>query len=70
MKQTKKDTRLSVKVYFKPTDTLQMQIYKDLQELSKSMGVSLSTATAMALRGGVPLLKKDWNELQQKQKSR
>ena len=47
-----------VQVYFKPEDKLQMQVYKDLQELAKSMGVSMSTATGMALRGGVPLLKK------------
>lgn len=73
MKSTKKLSTVqyrAVKVYFKVSDELHMQIYNDLQELSKSMGVSLSTATGMALRGGVPLLKKDWNDLQTKQSSR
>lgn len=65
MKKTRKQNEIiSIKVYFKSTDKQQMEIYKDLQELSKSMGVSLSTATGMSLRRGVPQVKDDWNLLQ------
>lgn len=62
----KKQERISIRVYFKPSDKVQMQVYKDLQELAKSMGVSLSTAVGMSLRRGVPQVKNDWNELQGK----
>lgn len=52
-----------IKVYVKPEDKVQMGIYTSLQELSKSMGVSMSTAAGMSLRRGVPIVKKDWEKL-------
>ncbi|HEY9758983.1 MAG TPA: hypothetical protein V6C97_27690 [Oculatellaceae cyanobacterium] len=70
MTKAKRIQPLAVKVYFNRDEKMHMEIYNALVELSKSMGVSLSTATGMALRGGVPLMKKDWDELQKKQKSR
>ncbi len=54
----------TVKVYFKPDDKSQMETYKQLQELAKSLGVSMSTAAGMSLRRGVPLVKGGWDELQ------
>jgi hypothetical protein len=56
----------SVRVYFKQGDELQMQVYKDLQALAKSLGVSLSTASGMSMRRGVSLVRKDWDELQKR----
>ena len=64
MTQQKKQSK-SIRVYFKPDDKVQMQVYKDLQELAKTMGVSMSTAAGMSLRRGVPLVKGDWNDLMQ-----
>jgi len=63
-KTSKKSEILAIKVYFKSTDVLHMQVYNDLQELSKSTGVSLSDAAGMALRRGVPLAKAGWDDLQ------
>lgn len=68
MKKTSKKDLVSIKVYFKMTDAVQKDIYQQLQELSKSMGVSLSTATGMSLRRGVPLVKGDWHALTSKTK--
>jgi len=63
-KQSKKQGSLvSIKVYFITDDKTHMEIYATLQELSKSMGISLSTATGMALRRGVPIVKSDWENL-------
>lgn len=67
MKQTRRNL-VSVKVYFKKDDKTQMEVYKNLQGLSKSMGVSLSTATGMSLRRGVPIVKSDWESLTQSKK--
>ncbi len=67
MKQTRRNL-VSVKVYFKKDDKTQMEVYKNLQGLSKSMGVSLSTATGMSLRRGVPIVKSDWDSLTQSKK--
>jgi len=66
MKQTKKQST-SVRVYFKSNDKMQMEVYKALQELAKSMGVSMSTAAGMSLRRGVPLVKGDWNDIMSKE---
>lgn len=64
MKKSKVGGRsVAVKVYFKLDDDMQMKVYESLQELSKSMGVSLSTATGMSLRRGVPIVKADWDSL-------
>ena len=64
----KKTQYKTIKVYIKPDDKQQMEVYKALQELSKSMGVSMSTAAGMSLRRGVPLVKGDWNEIMQTKK--
>ena len=53
-----------VRIYFKPEDKSHMEVYKQIVELSKSMGVSMSTAAGMSLRRGVPLVKAGWDELQ------
>lgn len=68
MKQPKKRNLKSVRVYFKADDKMQMEVYNALQELHKSMGVSLSTAAGMSLRRGVPLVKGDWDEIMPKAK--
>lgn len=67
-KTSKKSEILAIKVYFKSTDALHMQVYKDIQELSESTGVSLSDAAGMALRRGIPLAKAGWDELQKTRK--
>ena len=59
---------VSVKVYFKLGDKVQMEVYKSLQELSKSIGVSVSTAAGMSLRRGVPIVKNDWDSLMRSKK--
>lgn len=66
-KETKRNL-MSLKVYFKRGDKVQMEVYKSLQELSKSMGVSVSTATGMSLRRGVPIVKADWDSLMSSKK--
>lgn len=62
----KQNKRVAIKVYFKLDDAVQRQVYEQLQDFSKSLGVSLSSATGMALRRGVPLAKGDWDAMQKK----
>jgi hypothetical protein len=62
----KQNKRVAIKVYFKLDDVVQRQVYEQLQDFSKSLGVSLSNATGMALRRGVPLVKGDWDAMQKK----
>jgi hypothetical protein len=68
IKATKKPKVLAIKVYFKPDEPMHMDIYNAIQDLSKSMGISLSDTTGMALRRGIPLVKSDWEGLSQKTK--
>lgn len=64
MKQQKKKVYKDVRVYFNPSDAVHMETFKALKELSKAIGVSMSTAAGMAIRRGAPLVKESWDELQ------
>jgi hypothetical protein len=60
-----KSRYVRMQVYFKTDDQMQMEIYKQLREMSKDMGVSMSAVVGMSLRRGVPLAKGDWDALMQ-----